>query len=296
MSQQTMKTLLERYRGELEDCFATAAQDQAIPDSLAEAMRYSLMAGGKRIRPVLCLVWHELLGGSRGAIMDFAAALELIHTYSLVHDDLPAMDDDAVRRGQPSNHARFGEPLAILAGDGLLTEAMHLMLAADTDPSRVVRAAREVTRAAGPRGMVGGQVLDMALSGAPPGDLEQLKTMHRMKTGAMLRAACTSGAILAGASSADLERAGSYGTDLGLAFQVADDILDIEGDEAKLGKPVGSDERMNKSTYPGLLGLEASRRMAQDLSERAVQALKGYAGERAEFLADLARYVAQRTE
>jgi geranylgeranyl diphosphate synthase type II len=296
MSQQTMKTALEEYRRELEDFFSGAIQDEAIPASLAEAMRYSLLAGGKRVRPVLCLVWHELLGGNRDEIMGFATALELIHTYSLVHDDLPAMDNDAVRRGQPSNHARFGEPLAILAGDGLLTEAMHLMLASETDPSRVIHASREVAQAAGPRGMVGGQVLDMALSGAPPSELEQLKTMHGMKTGAMLRAACTSGAILAGASASELERAESYGANLGLAFQVADDILDIVGDEAKLGKPVGSDERMQKSTYPGLLGLEQSRRMARDLSERAVQALDCHSGDRAEFLADLARYVVQRTE
>ena len=296
MSQQTMKKALEGYRREVEDCFAELLQDEAIPDSLSQAMRYSLVAGGKRVRPVLCLVWHELLGGNRDAVMAFAAALEMIHTYSLVHDDLPAMDNDAVRRGQPSNHARFGEPLAILAGDGLLTEAMHHMLASEADPPRVVRASQEVTWAAGPRGMVGGQVLDMALNGAPPETLEQLKTMHGMKTGAMLRAACTSGAILAGASSSDLERAGSYGAHLGLAFQVADDILDIEGDEAKLGKPVGSDERMRKSTYPGLLGLEQSRRMGRDLAEQAVQALDGYSGERAEFLADLAKYVVQRTE
>jgi geranylgeranyl diphosphate synthase type II len=296
MSQQTMKKALEGYRRELEDYFTGLLQDEAVPDSLSQAMRYSLMAGGKRVRPVLCLVWHELLGGNRDDILDFAAALEMIHTYSLVHDDLPAMDNDAVRRGQPSNHARFGEPLAILAGDGLLTEAMHHMLATDADPSRVVRASREVASAAGSRGMVGGQVLDMALNGAPPETLEQLKAMHGMKTGAMLRAACTSGVILAGASSADLERAGSYGAHLGLAFQVADDILDIVGDEAKLGKPVGSDERMRKSTYPGLLGLDRSRRMGRDLAERAVQALEGYSGERAEFLADLAKYVVQRTE
>jgi geranylgeranyl diphosphate synthase type II len=291
-----MKTTLDLYRREMEDYFEAALLHEAVPDKLGEAMRYSLMAGGKRIRPVLCLVWHELLGGRRKDIADFAAALELIHTYSLVHDDLPAMDDDAYRRGQPSNHARFGEPMAILAGDGLLTEAMHLMLTPDMPPFRVVSACREVTRAAGPRGMVGGQVLDMGLNGPLPGNLEQLKTMHGMKTGAMLRAACTSGALLAGASSPDLERAASYGENLGLAFQVADDILDIEGDEAKMGKPVGSDERKQKSTYPGLLGLEPSRRMGRDLAERAVEAIGTYSGDQAEFLVDLARYVVRRTE
>ena len=296
MSSQTMKTTLDRYRREMEDYFNTALLHEAIPEKLSEAMRYSLMAGGKRVRPVLCLVWHELLGGSRRDIMDFAAALELIHTYSLVHDDLPAMDDDAYRRGQPSNHARFGEPMAILAGDGLLTEAVHLMLAPELPTSRVVSACREVTCAAGPGGMVGGQVLDMGLSGPPPNDLQQLKKMHGMKTGAMLRAACTGGALLAGASSSDLERAASYGENLGLAFQVADDILDIEGDEAQMGKPVGSDERMQKSTYPGLLGLEPSRQMGQDLAERAVKAIDAYSGDRAEFLADLARYVVRRSE
>ncbi len=280
----------------MEDYFNAALLHGPIPEKLSEAMRYSLMAGGKRVRPVLCLVWHELLGGSRADIVDFAAALELIHTYSLVHDDLPAMDDDVYRRGQPSNHARFGEPMAILAGDGLLTEAVHLLLAPELPPSRVVSACREVTQAAGPRGMVGGQVLDMGLNGPAPHNLEQLKNMHGMKTGAMLRAACTGGALLAGASTSDLERAASYGENLGLAFQVADDILDIEGDEATMGKPVGSDERMEKSTYPGLLGLEPSRQMGQDLAERAVEAIDAYSGDRADFLADLARYVVRRAE
>jgi len=296
MTQQMMKTTLDRYRREMEDYFNAALLHASIPDQLSQAMRYSLMAGGKRVRPVLCLVWHELLGGNRADIMDFAAALELIHTYSLVHDDLPAMDDDAYRRGQPSNHARFGEPMAILAGDGLLTEAMHLMLTPELPPSRVVSACREVTLAAGPKGMVGGQVLDMGLNGPAPENLEQLKTMHGMKTGAMLRAACTGGALLAGASSSDLDRAARYGENLGLAFQVADDILDIEGDEAQMGKPVGSDERMRKSTYPGLLGLEPSRQMGQDLAERAVEAIDAYSGNMADFLEDLARYVVRRAE
>ena len=296
MNQKRMKKVLEGYRLEMEDYFSAALQEETIPEGLARAMRYSLLAGGKRVRPVLCMAWHELLGGNREDILGFAAALELIHTYSLVHDDLPAMDDDDTRRGQPSNHARFGEALAILAGDGLLTEATHLLLSPQISPSRVLSASREVIRAAGPRGMVGGQVLDMGLSGEPPRDMEQLKTMHGMKTGAMLRASCTSGALLAGTPSGDLQRAGTYGAHLGLAFQVADDILDLEGDEQKLGKPVGSDQKMDKSTYPALLGLEASRKMGQELSESAIRALEGYSGEVADFLADLARYVIQRTE
>jgi len=296
MSQQTMKTALEQYKEELEDYFSASLREESIPSGLAEAMRYSLMAGGKRIRPVLCLVWHELFGGRRADIMDFAVALEMIHTYSLVHDDLPAMDNDDMRRGQPSNHSRFGEALAILAGDGLLTEAMHLMLTPELPPSRLVRAAGKVTLAAGPRGMVGGQVLDTSLSGETSRDLDQLQAMHGMKTGAMLQSACVSGAVLAGASSPELESAERYGGSLGLAFQVADDILDIEGDQDIMGKPVGSDERMQKSTYPGLLGLEQSRRKGEELVERAVEAISPYEGDQADFLVDLARYVMQRTK
>ncbi len=297
MSLGTMKAALEQYRLELEEHIPARLQDESVPRKLREAMLYSLNAGGKRIRPVLCLAWAELFGAQRQGVLGFAAALEFIHTYSLVHDDLPAMDNDSVRRGQPANHVQYGEATAILAGDGLLSEAVHMML--DTEavqPFRLVRATKEVVQAAGSRGMIGGQALDLSLTGAEDIHLEQLKTMHQMKTGAMIKASCLSGAILAGAEDAELERVAEYGSNLGLAFQVADDILDIEGDQEQLGKPVGSDVWQQKSTYPGLLGLEESRQLGNQLVHRAVQALSPYSGKQAGFLQDLAYYVMQRTQ
>ena len=295
MTREQMKTTLESYREQIESFLQTCLKDDSIPERLQSAMEYSLFAGGKRIRPTLCLVWAELLSGSREHPLGFACSLECIHTYSLVHDDLPAMDDDDLRRGQPSNHIKYGQALAILAGDGLLTEAFSLMLSHDRHPERTLQAAAEVARAAGPRGMVGGQVLDILMTGKGQGDLEMLKSMHSLKTGALLRASCLSGAMLAGADHADLSLADQYGTAIGLAFQIADDILDITGEEQAIGKPVGSDESRGKLTYPSLLGLDESKALGFRMVEQATAALEKYSGPQSQFLADLARYIMERT-
>jgi geranylgeranyl diphosphate synthase type II len=295
MTGKQMKSTLEAYRQRVEAYLQTCLKDDLIPEGLQSAMEYSLFAGGKRIRPVLCLAWTELLGGDGDGSLPFACALECIHTYSLIHDDLPAMDDDDMRRGQPSNHVKHGQAMAILAGDGLLTESFSLMLAPGSSPERTLQAAAEVARAAGPRGMVGGQVLDIAMTGKGEGDLDTLKSMHSLKTGAMLRASCLSGALLAGADQDDVSLAEQYGTAIGLAFQIADDILDITGNEQIMGKPVGSDVLSGKLTYPSLLGLERSQALGFEMVEKATGALEKYRGQQALFLSDLARYIMERT-
>lgn len=288
-----VKEILAGYAAEVEEKLASCLEGKDIPEGLRSAMSYSLMAGGKRLRPVLCLSWAEMLGLERAGIMGFAAGLELIHTYSLVHDDLPAMDDDDLRRGKPSNHKKFGEAAAILAGDGLLTEAFSMMLETEAEPVRVLAAVREVARGAGPSGMVGGQALDMEYTANSGVSLEQLRGMHARKTGALIRAACVSGAILAGDRS-DAESAALYARHVGAAFQIVDDILDVVGDEDLIGKPVGSDEGKSKTTYPGLLGLEESKRLAEAEIQEALASISRYSGPRADFLADLARYIVER--
>ncbi|MFP4391796.1 MAG: polyprenyl synthetase family protein [Desulfohalobiaceae bacterium] len=291
-----MKTMFEDYRQKVEAFLADCLQDPDQPEQLTKAMHYSLQAGGKRIRPVLCLAWAEHFGLDPNRIISFASALELIHTYSLVHDDLPAMDNDDLRRGQPSSHIRFGEALAILAGDGLLTRAFELMLSPDLDSDLLLAAARNVAQAAGPAGMVGGQVLDMQLTGQGQASVQSLKEMHSLKTGAMLSCSCCCGAILAGAKQKDLQKVEAFGQAVGLAFQVADDILDITGDSQKMGKPVGSDQAQGKLTYPGLMGLDESMRLGQDLVQQAKEAISDYQGPQADFLRQLAHYIMHRVQ
>lgn len=296
MTKPTMKQTLEIYRQEMEAFFQSCLQDEHIPSTLVQAMRYSLLAGGKRIRPVLCLVWGEFFGQPRLDLVPFAAGLEFIHTYSLVHDDLPAMDNDDLRRGQPSNHVQHGEALAILAGDGLLTEAFTLMLSAPLPSDLVRQATLDISHAAGPRGMVGGQVVDMGFSGGKEVTLDELQTMHALKTGAMIRSACRAGAILGMAGSENLDHVTRYGECIGLAFQVADDILDLVGEAEKLGKPVGSDLAQGKATYPALIGLEESRRLGQAMVREALSALESWQGPQIDFLRDLAVYIMDRVE
>lgn len=296
MTTSTLKQTLDFYRREMDSFFASCLQDEYIPPPLAQAMRYSLLAGGKRIRPVLCLVWGEFFGQSTPDMVPFAAGLELIHTYSLVHDDLPAMDNDDLRRGQPSNHVQHGEAVAILAGDGLLTEAFTLMLSAPLSADVIRRATLDISHAAGPRGMVGGQVVDMGLSGGKEVELDDLQTMHAMKTGAMIRSACRAGAMLGKASNLDLDKVTRYGECVGLAFQVADDILDLVGEAEKLGKPVGSDLAQGKATYPALIGLEESRRLGQAMVREALAAVESYQGHQIDFLRELAEYIMNRVE
>jgi geranylgeranyl diphosphate synthase, type II len=241
------------------------------PPRLREAMAYSLLAGGKRLRPVLCLAFAEAVarGPAPHLAEDGACAVEYVHTYSLIHDDLPAMDDDTLRRGKPTSHLVYGEALAILAGDALLTEAFAL-LASGPEPER--RALLEVlATAAGASGMVGGQVLDIAPD--RPAEEGYLGRLHALKTGALLRAACELGVVAARGSKQQLSAASAYGEAVGLAFQIADDVLDVTTSTEKLGKPAGADVEAGRHTYPAVLGLEASRRKAAECVERALAAL-----------------------
>ena len=260
---------------------------EGIPASLLEAIRYSLFAGGKRLRPALALGAAEVVSGDGAPALPVACALEMIHTYSLIHDDLPAMDDDDLRRGKPTCHKAFGEATAILAGDALLT--MAFAIAAETGSTAIVR---ELALAAGVGGMVGGQQMDLEGEGQQLG-LEALQRIHRAKTGALIRVSARCGAMVAGGSTAQVAALTAYGEHLGLAFQITDDMLDVSGTEAVIGKRVGSDESRNKSTYPALLGLDESRRLAMEAVARAIAALESFGGEAAA-LRDLARYVLSR--
>ncbi|MBL7649271.1 MAG: polyprenyl synthetase family protein [Candidatus Hydrogenedentes bacterium] len=260
---------------------------EGVPASLLEAVRYSLFAGGKRLRPALALAAAEVVSGDDSIALPVACALEMIHTYSLIHDDLPAMDDDDLRRGKPTCHKVYGEATAILAGDALLTMAFDA--AADTGSTEIVR---QLARAAGAGGMVGGQQLDLDGEGKQL-DLEALRRIHRAKTGALIQVSLRCGAMAAGATAAQVDALADYGRHLGLAFQITDDILDVVGAEAVIGKPVGSDESRDKSTYPALLGLDESRRLAGEAVASALAALAVF-GEEAENLRNLARFVADR--
>lgn len=263
---------------------------------VVEAMRYSLFAGGKRLRPILCLAAAEAVGGSQNDALPAACALELIHTYSLVHDDLPAMDDDDLRRGRPSNHKVFGEAQAILAGDALLTEAFNLLaeVPGGVEPARVLRVIKIVSEAAGRSGMVGGQHLDLWMETQQDVSLEILEATHRLKTGALITASLEAGAVLGGGDKDEVRALVEYGRRVGLAFQVADDILDVVGTTEELGKPAGSDEAGGKATYPAILGLSESKRRALELAGQAVDELAIF-GESAEPLRELAQYIVERT-
>jgi geranylgeranyl diphosphate synthase type II len=274
----------------------------ATPQVLADAMRYSLTAGGKRVRPVLCLAGAEAVGAAATEALATACALELIHTYSLIHDDLPSMDNDSLRRGQPTLHVVAGEGMAILAGDGLLTEAFRLLLSQpSTDPARTLRAAALIAEAAGAEGMVGGQAIDLAtVTPAPNGRLEPaldaagVARMHAMKTGALIRASAMAGAIVGGGSEAQVGAIGRAATEFGLAFQIVDDILDVEGQAASLGKTPGKDAAVGKPTYPALYGLAGSRRLAADCLTRAGHALDG-AGLADSWLLGIGRWIVERS-
>jgi len=261
------------------------------PPRLREAMRYSVFAGGKRLRPLLVLLANEACLGAADAAMPAASAVEMIHTYSLIHDDLPAMDDDDLRRGLPTCHKKFDEATAILAGDALLTLAFESV--SEMQPSPVAaRCVKELAKAAGAVGMVGGQVDDLHAD-AGPGTLEWLESLHERKTGALLRASLRMGGLAAGAQAEQLEALTDYGRQIGLAFQIIDDLLDVEGDAVKLGKDVRKDEAAGKLTYPGLLGVEESRRRAWELMDAARAALAPF-GPAGLQLARLAQYIVER--
>lgn len=270
---------IEKLRAEIEGALSSAVSQSAVKP----AMDYSLLAGGKRIRPILTLACCEAAGGERGVAMPLAIAVEMVHTYSLIHDDLPAMDDDDLRRGRPSSHKAFGEASAILAGDALLTLAFEVISRADLPPRPALAAVRRLAVAAGGEGMVGGQALDIRDEQGEPGSDELLFT-YSLKTGALIRAAAALGAIAAGADENMFE---GFATPLAAAFQIQDDILDISGDGASLGKNTGSDARRAKLTYAAAAGAGPAREMVLRLTEEAVSAIS-HLGARGEFLTNLA--------
>lgn len=267
-------------------------KQKGCPALLSEAMSYSLMAGGKRIRPVFCIAAYEAVGGKADNILPVASSLELIHTYSLIHDDLPAMDDDDLRRGKPTNHKVFGEAAAILAGDALLTDAFSIIANANAAPEILISVIRELTHACGPEGMVGGQMVDIILEGKKSSKRELLY-IHQHKTGTFIRGAIRIGAIMANAPSAKLNSLTKYGEKVGLAFQVIDDILDITGTSEEIGKTAGSDIAKNKNTYPSLYGLKRSKEIAKSLIKESLAAIKDF-DEKAEPLREIAKYMIER--
>jgi len=266
------------------------------PEKIYESMRYSLLAGGKRLRPILCLATCELVGGTVEMAMPTACALEMIHTMSLIHDDLPAMDNDDYRRGKLTNHKIYGEDIAILAGDGLLAYAFeHVATQTQNVPAhRIVQVIARLGRAVGASGLVGGQVVDLESEGVSDIQEETLTFIHTHKTGALLEACVVSGGILAGATEEEIERLSRYAQNIGLAFQIIDDILDITATQEELGKTAGKDLLAQKATYPSLWGLEASKAKAQELVETAKVQLESY-GEKAQPLVAIADFITTRT-
>ncbi len=291
---------LKKYLTEKADKVNSALDTLLPPDNksrskLYRAMRYSLFAGGKRIRPILVLAACEAVGGKEAEAMNTACAFECIHTYSLVHDDLPSMDNDDLRRGKPTCHKKFDEATAILAGDALLTFAFQLIAESalnGADKAEASRVVLEAANGAGPAGMVGGQMVDIESEGLEI-SFAELEKIHILKTGALLRAAVRGGAILGGAGKDELSSLTRYGESIGLAFQIADDILDIEGTQGEIGKAVGADVRLKKATYPAFIGLEESKERSRELVDRAVDSLESF-GPSAEPLRQIARYIVDR--
>ena len=289
---------LARYASQIEEALAEALpSDPDTPPDLLEAMRYSLMAGGKRLRPILVLLAAEACGADLRDAMPAACAVEMVHTYSLIHDDLPAMDDDDLRRGQPTSHVAFGEAMAILAGDALLTRAFEVLAADLPDPVVAAECCRVLASAGGSDGMVGGQVADLAATDTSPESvddpLQVLGDIHRRKTGRLLAASLELGAVVAGAEKQVRESLLDYGQQVGLAFQVADDLLDVEGDINRTGKTSGRDAHLGKWTYPALAGNDTSRRLARNCIASACAAVEPL-GEAGEPLKVLAEFVIER--
>ena len=284
---ETIQAYLEKY---------VPPEDKLLQNDLFEAMRYSLFAGGKRIRPILLLEFCEACGGDQKSVLPFACAVEMIHSYSLIHDDLPCMDNDDMRRGKPSNHVVFGEAQALLAGDSLLTMAFETMLSPESIAAvgarRAAEAAGILAKAAGAYGMAGGQMIDLQSEGKRI-SAETLIRMDECKTGALICAAAKMGCVLADAEEQTLHAAEKYAKSIGLAFQIRDDILDVEGQQALLGKPIGSDLENGKSTYVSILGMEKARELVKELTDEAVSALSCF-GERGEYLRGLAVQLSSR--
>jgi len=294
---------LKAYLGEkkafvdkaLEACFN---EPEGPASLIIESMKYSLFAGGKRLRPILCLAGTKAVGGDESDVLPVACALELIHTYSLIHDDLPVMDDDDLRRGKPANHKVFGEAVALLTGDGLLAEAFNLIAATEITEKVSANALLKVTgmiaRASGYRGMIGGQLVDIQWQ-RKTADPPIVEFIHTRKTGALITASVVSGAILGGGNESQIKAMTSYGEKTGLAFQISDDILDIEGDSNAMGKISGVDEQRGKITYPAVVGLTRSKELQAELTEAAIESLVSF-GSGAEPLRRIARYIVERNK
>lgn len=283
------KKLVDQYLEKL------LPEENEEPSTIHKAMRYSVFAGGKRVRPILVLASGESLGGERSVLLHLGAAVEMMHTYSLIHDDLPALDNDDLRRGRPTCHKVFGDAMAILAGDALMTRCYQVLaVLPGVAESTKVNIINEIANATGTvRGMIGGQVVDLESEGkAVSPDL--LEYIHHSKTGALLTACVRCGALAAGANEAELEALTGYGSKLGLVFQIVDDILDVTSSSEELGKTAGKDAKVEKATYPALYGLDASRAKAQELTESALEDIEEF-GDKAENLRSLARFVVQRT-
>jgi len=254
-----------------------------------DCANYSIKAGGKRIRPILALAVCEMLGGNIEQVIHFACAIEFIHTYSLIHDDLPSMDNDDLRRGMPTNHIKYGEAMALLAGDTLLNYAFETIANAKAEPKLIVDVLRAISSASGVNGMIGGQVVD--INGAKTYD--ELITMHKMKTGELISVSAKVGAITSGADSLQFEQITSYAENLGMAFQIRDDLLDVEGDEVSLGKPIGSDEKSGRCTFVNFLGIDGTKDALNEYTKKAKDSLDIF-GDKAEFLLNLADYLLKR--
>ncbi len=296
-SVRSLETYLRERKARIDQALDGYLPDaDTYPSAIFESTRYSVFAGGKRLRPILCVAAAEAVGGQEETVLPVACAIELIHTYSLIHDDLPAMDDDDFRRGRPTNHKVYGEGIAILAGDALLTEAFYLMsrsdLMTEVDTDRRLTVINEVSRAAGSFGMIGGQVADLQSEGAEV-DEKTLHYIHVHKTEALITVSLMAGALLANAGNDELNALTEYGRKIGLAFQIADDILDIESTREVLGKDIGSDQDRRKMTYPALFGIEQSRNKAVELVSGALTDLERF-DERAWPLREIAAFIVER--
>ncbi|HLV09080.1 MAG TPA: farnesyl diphosphate synthase [Halanaerobiales bacterium] len=288
-----IKRIMKEYSRQLEQFMEQLFDGQEhCSEKLTAAMKYSLFSGGKRLRPTLTRLVTEMLEGDTNAAIFAGAALEMIHSYSLIHDDLPSMDDDDLRRGKASNHVVFGEALAILAGDGLLTYSFNILSKLSLPPENTLKIIEIISKGAGPEGMVGGQVLDLEGEDKEL-KLSELKKIHRAKTGALFRSSVMAGAYCASPSEQEMVALKNFSEYLGVTFQIVDDILDLTGDEEETGKKVGSDERLNKATYPRLLGLEEARKEAEYNGDKARESLEPF-GEKANNLKELVDYIVIR--
>ena len=291
MKMTEFKAKLEAYVEKIDGALAEYLSAADNPQKkIYEAMAYSIFAGGKRLRSVLLLEACRICGGDEAEAMPFACAMEMIHTYSLIHDDLPAMDNDDLRRGRPTSHIKFGEATAILAGDSLLNKAFETM--AQSTSANALRAIGIIANSSGTEGMIGGQIVDMESEGKEI-DLETLRYLHSLKTGAIIRSSCVAGAVLGGGDEEAMAAMDKFAVNLGIAFQIRDDILDVTGTEEELGKPIGSDKEQGKNTYVSLLGLEKSEELVTEYSAKAKAALAVFA-DKAEFLLAMTDYLVDR--